>query len=215
LLKADLHIHTLYSMDCNLSLEQIVNRCLEAGINCIAVADHGTIAGALKLKEIAPFKVIVAEEVLTPFGEIIGFFLSQEIPSPLPAEEVIAQIKAQGGLVALPHPFDQLRLSALRNQLLDDLLPYIDIVEVFNARSLFPGGSARAWQFAQQYGLVVSAGSDAHTASEIGNAYVEMSEFHSKEDFLKSLSQGKIIGRRSSLIVHFASTWARIKKALF
>jgi len=79
LIKADLHIHTRYSIDCLTPLEQIVERCLELGINCIAVADHNTIAGALKLSKIAPFKVIVAEEILTPVGEIMGLFLSEEL----------------------------------------------------------------------------------------------------------------------------------------
>ncbi len=214
MLKADFHIHTCYSIDCSLSLDKVINRCLDTGINCIAVADHGTIAGAVKLKEIAPFPVIIAEEILTPVGEIIGLFLVQEIPSPLPFKEAIAQIKAQGGLVLLPHPFDQFRLSIFNKGSVEELLPFIDIVEVFNARSLFPGSSARAWQLAQQYGLAASAGSDAHTAWEIGKAYVEMEEFNGKEDFLKSLRQGKIIGHRSSLAVHFVSTWTRLKNHL-
>lgn len=202
-------------MDCAVSLEQIVSRCLKVGINCVAVADHSTIAGALKLKETAPFSVIVAEEILTPVGEVMGLFLTEEIPSPIPAEEAVVQIKAQGGLVCIPHPFDQLRLSALRNQMLESLLPQIDIIEVFNARSWFPGSSALAWQFARKYSLMVSAGSDAHTASEIGNAYVEMSEFKGKADFLESLNLGKIYGHKSNPAVHFFSTWTRLKKQYF
>ena len=77
MLKADLHVHTVYSMDCATSLDQIVARCLKLGIDCLAVADHGTIEGALKLKAIAPFTIIVAEEILTPCGEIMGMFLSR------------------------------------------------------------------------------------------------------------------------------------------
>lgn len=209
MLKADLHIHTLYSMDCCLSLEQIIHRCLKIGINCVAVADHGTIAGALKLKEIAPFPVIVAEEILTPFGEIMGLFLIREIPSPLSVEEAIANIKSQGGLVTIPHPF---RWPALKDRLPENLLPYIDIIEVFNSRSLFLSSSTRAQQFAQKHGLPASAGSDAHTASEIGNAYVKMPEFQGKEDFLESLSRGRIVGHRSTPIVHFVGIWSRLKK---
>lgn len=215
MLKADLHIHTAYSMDCATSLPQVIDRCLEIGINCIAVADHGTIAGALKLKEMAPFLVIVAEEILTPFGEIMGVFLSDEVPSPLSAEETIAQIRAQGGLVCIPHPYDRLRLSALKNQTLEKLLPQVDMIEVFNARSLSPSSSVKARQLASRYDILASAGSDAHTPSEIGNAYVEMPEFSGKDDFLESLAHGKIFGHRSSPLVHFASTWLRLKKRIF
>jgi predicted metal-dependent phosphoesterase TrpH len=214
LIKADLHIHTAYSMDCSMSLEQIIARCLEVGINCLAVADHNAIAGALKMKEIAPFFIIVSEEILTLDGEIIGMFLNQEIPSKLSMEETIARIKAQDGLVCIPHPYDRLRFSVFRNQVFEHIMPQVDIIEVFNARSLSPGSSTRAQQLAQKYGKLASAGSDAHTSSEIGNAYVEMPEFNSKDEFLVSLAEGKICGSKSKPTVHFSSIWARFKKRL-
>ena len=214
MIKADLHIHTAYSMDCTMSLEKIIARCLEVGINCLAVADHNAIAGALKLKEIAPFPIIVSEEILTLDGEIIGMFLHQEIPSKLPIEETIARIKAQGGLVCIPHPCDRLRFSVFRDQVFEHIMPEVDIIEVFNARSLSPGSSARARQLAQKYGKLASAGSDAHTPSEIGNACVEMPEFSGKDEFLASLAEGKICGNKSKPAVYFSSIWARFKKRL-
>ena len=133
LLKADLHIHTEYSPDCNTPLEQIIKRCLEIGINCIAVSDHGTAEGALKMQTIAPFPVIVAEEILTPQGEIVGMFLKETIPSRLSVEQTISRIKAQGGLVCIPHPFDALRRSALDPKTIEKIVEQIDIIEVFNA----------------------------------------------------------------------------------
>jgi predicted metal-dependent phosphoesterase TrpH len=214
LIKADLHIHTAYSMDCAMPLEQIISRCLEVGINCLSVTDHNAIAGALKLKEMSPFPIIVSEEILTLDGEIIGMFLNQEIPSKLSAKETVAQIKAQGGLVCIPHPYDRLRFSVFRDQIFEDIMPEVDIIEVFNARSLSPGSSARAWKLAQKYGKLASAGSDAHTPSEIGNACVEMPEFNGKDEFLASLAEGKISGNKSNPIVHFASILARFKKSL-
>ena len=215
MIKADLHIHTAYSMDCTMSLEQIIERCLEVGINCLAVADHNAIEGAIKLKEMAPFPIIVSEEILTLEGEIIGMFISQEIPSKLSAKETVAQIKAQGGLICIPHPYDRLRFSVFRDQVFEDIMPEVDIIEVFNARSFSPGSSTRARQMAQKYGKHASAGSDAHTPSEIGNVCVEMPEFNGKAEFLASLAQGRISGNKSSPTVHFTSTWARLKKRLF
>jgi len=214
LIKADLHIHTEYSMDCAMSLEQIIARCLEVGINCLGVADHNTIAGALKLKEMAPFSIIVGEEILTLDGEIIGFFLTQEIPAKLSVEETVARIKAQDGLICIPHPYDRLRLSVFRDQIFEDIMPQVDIIEAFNARSISPGSSTRARQLAQKYGKPVSAGSDAHTLPEIGNAYVEMLEFNDKDEFLASLTMGKISGNRSNPTAHVVSTWNRLRKRL-
>lgn len=214
MLRADLHIHTAYSADSTMPLRRIIPRCLKLGINCIAVTDHNTILGALKMKELAPFPMIVGEEIQTLSGEVIGYFLSEEIPSGLPAEETVRRIKGQGGLVCIPHPFDRLRLSTLRRQHLEILLPYIDIVEVFNSRVPLSRHSAQAWLFAQAHGFLASAGSDAHTPSEIGNAYVEMPEFDDQEGFLLALAKGKVIGQRSSLWVHLWGSWVRLEKAI-
>lgn len=214
MLKADLHMHSQYSMDCNMPLEKIIERCQGVGVNCIALCDHGTAEGALKLREIAPFRVIVAEEVLTPHGEIMGMFLEETIPSGLSVPEVISRIRAQDGLVCIPHPFDTFRHSALKSQVIEEIADQIDIFEVLNARGILGRDSARAEAFAAKHGLVRSAGSDAHTPREIGNAYVEMPEFEGRDDFLEALKKGEISGRRTSPFIHFASLWARIKSKL-
>jgi len=193
-------------------LEQVISRCLETGINCVAIADHGTAEGALKMQDIAPFAVVVAEEILTRHGEIMGMFLKETIPSGLSAEQTISRIKAQGGLVCIPHPFDMFRKSALDSEVIEEVAEQIDVIEVFNSRSLLPGASTKAQVFAEKYGIPKSAGSDAHTPNEIGNAYIEMPEFNGKDDFLQALAKGKVFGRRTNPLVHFSSTWARLKK---
>jgi len=210
-LKADLHIHTKYSLDCNTSLEQIISRCEEIGINCIAIADHGTVEGALKIQDIAPFPVIVAEEILTHHGEIMGMFLKEGIPSGLSVEETISSIRAQGGLVCIPHPFSVFRASALDTNILEEIIEQVDIIEVFNARSILRRSSAKAQIFAQKYGITGSAGSDAHTPCEIGNGYVEMPEFNGKDDFLDALAEGRVFGHRTNPLVHINSVWARLR----
>ena len=215
MIKADLHIHTCYSTDCLTPLEEIVERCLELGINCIAVADHNTIAGALKLREIAPFKVIVAEEILTPVGEIMGLFLSEAVSRGLSPQETISRIRSQGGLVGIPHPFGR-SLPWNANPLTSaEVLSQVDIIEAFNSRTPFSKGNVSSLKLAKEQGKAASAGSDAHTLGEIGRTYVEMPEFDGTDDFLNSLAQGKIFGRKSSYLVHFASTWARIRKRIF
>ena len=199
-------------MDCNTPLDKIIERCLETGINCIAIADHGTAEGALKMQGIAPFPVIVAEEILTPYGEIMGMFLKETIPSGLSVEQTLSQIKAQGGLVCIPHPVDTFRRSGLDDRTLEEIAGQIDVIEVFNSRSPLLRSSAKAQIFAQKYGIPGSAGSDAHTPGEIGNAYVEMPEFNDKNDFLNALAKGKIFGHRTNPLVHFGSLWARVRK---
>jgi predicted metal-dependent phosphoesterase TrpH len=215
MLKADLHIHTCYSMDCDTSLEQVIAQCTKLGIECVAIADHGTIQGALKLKEIAPFKVIVAEEILTPSGEIMGMFLTEEIPSNISSDEAIARIREQNGLICIPHPYDRFRISALKGKALENIVPFADIIEVFNARTLTPGCTKKAQKLVIKHGKLASAGSDAHSPNEIGIAYVEIPEFNDKAGFLQSLAQGKIVGNKASPLVHFTSTSNKLGKRLF
>lgn len=211
MLKADFHIHTEYSMDCSMPLATVMERCRELGINCVAIADHGTVEGALEMQRLAPFTVIVAEEILTPHGELMGMFLKETVPSGLSVEQTIAQIRAQGGIVCVPHAFDTFRPSALSEKVIEEIAREIEVVEVFNARSLLHRSSEKALAFADKYSIVRSAGSDAHTPGEIGNAYVEMPEFEGRDDFLQALAKGKIVGHRTNPLKHFASAWNKLK----
>ena len=209
-----MHIHTCYSIDCFTSLDEIVERCLKIGIGCVAVADHNTIDGALKLREMAPFKVIVAEEVQTPAGEIMGLFLSERVPPGLSPQETISLIRTQGGLVAIPHPFGRPPFTNTTRLTSPDILSRVDIIEAFNSRTALSRDIARARELALEQGKAASAGSDAHTAQEIGRAYVEMEDFDGPRDFLESLSRGTVFGRKSGYTAHLSSTWARIRKTV-
>ncbi len=194
-----------------MSLETVIERCREADLECVAISDHGTVEGALKLQAIAPFKVIVAEEILTPEGELMGMFLTETIPSHISIEEAISRIKEQDGLVCLPHPFDPFRGIKLDSGRLAELAGQLDVVEVFNARSLLSGPETKAREFAVGHNLPGTAGSDSHTPKEIGRTYVEMPDFSDKTDFLRALREGEISRRRSSPLVHFITTWIKIK----
>jgi len=203
-------------MDCQTPLEKIIKRCHELEIDCIAIADHGTTEGALEMQKMAPpfLKVIVAEEILTTQGEIMGMFLKKTIPSGITPEEAIIQIRAQGGIVNIPHPFETIRGSALKDKYIDEIAADIDLVEVLNSRSPFPANSNKARDFADKHGIPGGAGSDAHTIHEIGNAYLEMPDFNDKDEFLKAVAFGKIKGKRSGVFVHFYSAWAKVRSKL-
>ncbi|MBT9163618.1 MAG: phosphatase YcdX [Chloroflexi bacterium] len=213
-MKVDLHIHTCYSPDCNSSLESIIDRCQKLGIGCIAITDHDTIEGALKMRQMAPFPVIIGEEVMSSDGEIMGYFLTAEIPAGLPAEEVINRIKAQGGLVCLPHPFDGFGRFPLEASKRESLLSEIDIIEVFNARSLSLSYSKKARTLVRQNGILASAGSDAHAPREIGKAYVEMPAFDGPGEFKIALGKGKIFGQKNGVKDHLLTTLGTLTKRL-
>ncbi|MBI2906552.1 MAG: PHP domain-containing protein [Chloroflexi bacterium] len=212
-MRADLHVHTCYSRDGLTTLDGLIDRCREIGIDCVAVTDHDTIAAALELERSAPFRIIVGEEIRTTEGEIIGLFLSSEIPGGLSPRETTARIKEQGGLVCVPHPFDRLRRSPLRLSALESIIDQIDIIEVFNSRTTLLRDSEKARRFAEEHRLLACAGSDAHTPGEIGGAYVEMADFSDRDDFCRAVAQGKVVGARANPFVHVASTVAKFTKA--
>ena len=204
MLRGDFHMHTWRSKDCGTPPKSLVKRALKVGLSCIAVTDHNEVDGALEVRDLAPpeLKVIVAEEIKTPYGEITGFFLRERIPPGLGPVETCRAIKEQGGLVSIPHPYDRVRNSPLDEDQVSGILPYIDIVEVFNARTTLERDNERAKAFATEHGFAMGAGSDAHCTLELGAVAVVMPPFEGPDGFLASLREASITGRRSSPLVH-------------
>jgi predicted metal-dependent phosphoesterase TrpH len=213
-MKIDMHVHTCYSADSNLQLEDIIQTVKERRLDGIAVTDHNEIQGALRLKQLAPFPVIVGEEIMTEDGEIIGYFLDEIIDPGLPLLDTIAQIKEQGGLVAAPHPFDRLRTSALKRNKLKIIADQLDLVEAFNSRIVFNQDNQLAQSFAEKASLAKIAGSDAHTKPEIGASWIEIETFVGASDFLTKAQHATIIAKKSSIMVHVETKAKKIMHQL-
>ena len=215
MLRVDLHMHTHFSPDSLVSPERLVARCQKVGLSCIAVTDHNTTEGARVVKDIAPFLVIVGEEVRTSEGEVTGLFLTETIPEGLSIGETARRIKDQGGLVSIPHPFDRFRGEVISRRGLDEVVQHTDIVEVFNARNNLSADDRKALDFAREHGLLTSGVSDAHTTMELGRTYVEMPDFDgTPEGFKLALSKGKIVGRRTSPLIHVVTSLTKIRTRL-
>lgn len=209
--RVDFHVHTCYSSDCQMSLERLIKTSIKKGIDCLAITDHNTIEGAKRLKEIAPIKIIIGEEINTTAGEIIGYFLEEEIRSGMSPSETIKAIKEQGGIVCVPHPFDRMRSSAFCRNALIEHIPDIDLIEVFNARNIFTKDNEYALAFARKHDKIVTVGSDCHTQIEVGKCLVQMEDFTYREDFLPKLKQGKLLCSTSSLMVHFVTKYNKLR----
>jgi predicted metal-dependent phosphoesterase TrpH len=214
MLRVDLHVHTWYSKDALMSPEEIVRGCQEKGLGAVAITDHNTMVGALAVRNIAPFPVIVGQEISTTHGEVIGLFLQREVPRGLSPGETVAAIQEQGGLAGVPHPFDRLRGETLERRFLQEIAGQLDFVEGFNARVTLSRDNRRAQGFARCRGLPCTAGSDAHSFYELGRAYLELSSFNDKNEFLESLGTGRIAGSLSPFWVHFFSIQARMRRRL-
>ena len=211
-IKVDMHTHSEYSPDSRTPLTSQAAAIKAAGLNVVCATDHNTIEGALRLRELADgFRVIVGEEVSSRDGEIIGLFLDKAVPRGLSAEETIARIHDQGGLVSVPHPFSRNRRFHLRRAALERVWKDIDCIEVFNAREAFTQDNVRAAAFAKEKGLPGAVGSDAHRASEIGRAWVEVEEFAGRDDFIAALREGSVIGKLTGNYIHLLTRFDVIR----
>lgn len=218
-IKVDMHCHTRLSADSLNDPRKLVETAAFRGLGALCVTDHNGLANALTLSRMPdlPIKVIPSEEVKSSEGEIIGYFLQELVPKGLTPEETVRRIKEQGGLVAVPHPFDSLRsASRLRTPALERLVAagLVDILEVHNARAVRAEDNARAREYAERHNLAMSAGSDAHTLVEVGRAYVEVPPFDTPAEFLSALKEGEVYGELSGRLIHLGSTWARVAKAI-
>jgi hypothetical protein len=207
---ADLHLHTSWSHDCSIDVDELIDHAEAQGLGAIAVTDHNVLGGALEAVERARGRrlvVIPGEEVKTAEqGEVIGLFLRDEIPRGLSFEETVAAIRAQGGLVYLPHPFD--RMHAIpKPETLHRHLAEIDVFEVYNARLLFEGYNDEALRFARKYNLTPGAGSDAHVLAGVGTGAVRMRRFTGPEEFLVSLHDAEVLRRPKSLVYLQGLKW--------
>ncbi len=215
LIEVDLHMHTDHSYDCATPVEVLLASAREQGLGAIAVTDHNEISGALEARAQAAgfdrsgphpprrgsnLKVIVGEEVKTAGeGEVIGLFIEEKIPRGLSLKETIAEIRRQGGLVYVPHPFDRMHSVPDYEHLLE-ILDEVDAIEVFNPRVAIGAFNEEAVRFAAKYRIPAGAGSDSHVAQGLGSVRIRMRDFDGPAEFLQSLRDAEILTRPSSLL---------------
>jgi predicted metal-dependent phosphoesterase TrpH/glycosyltransferase involved in cell wall biosynthesis len=200
----DLHMHTDHSPDCATPVEVLLATARDRGLGAIAITDHNEISGALAAREVAEemggIKVIVAEEVKTANqGEVIGLFLEHKIAKGMTMENTIAEIRRQGGLVYVPHPFDRLHSVPDYEHLLE-IVEEIDILEVFNPRVALTAFNEEAERFAAKYRIVPGAGSDSHVAQGLGSVMIRIHDFDGPREFLEAMRDADIVRKHKNLI---------------
>jgi len=204
LIEVDLHMHTDHSGDCATPVDTLIQTARARGLGAIAITDHNEVSGALEARKLAEelgdIKVIVAEEVKTAEqGEVIGLFLEEKIPKGLTMAETIAEIRRQGGLVYVPHPFDRFHSVPDYEHLLD-VVEEIDILEVFNPRVALTSFNEEAVRFAAKYRIVSGAGSDSHVAQGLGSVRQRIHDFDGPAEFLEAMRDADITRKHKNLV---------------
>jgi glycosyltransferase involved in cell wall biosynthesis len=204
LIDVDLHMHTDHSSDCATPVEVLIETARDRGFGAIAITDHNEVSGAIAAAEVAEgiddFKIIIAEEVKTAEqGEVIGLFIKEKIPRGLTMAETIAEIRRQGGLVYVPHPFDRMHSVPDYEHLLD-MVEEIDFMEVFNPRVAVTSFNEESERFARKYNIIPAAGSDNHVAQGLGSVRVRLPDFDGPEEFLEAMRDAEITRRHKNLV---------------
>ncbi len=195
-MRVDLHLHSDYSHDGRSTLEELIARCAERGLDRIALTDHNTVQGALALAKLAPELAIVGEEAKTREGEVIGLFINNRLSPYLTPEEVMDLIHGMGGLTYMPHPLDRNRAHFSVERLVE-LADRIDIIETYNPWCDAAANQAAA-QLAEDLGKVAATGSDSHAALELGRSWMEIEDYTDPQDFLDKLRYARHVVTASS-----------------
>lgn len=212
----DLHCHTSASFDCLARPMDVVKAAAERGLTHLVVTDHDRIDGALAARDAAPagLTVIVGEEIRTGDGDLVAAFLERAVAPGMSAAETVAAVRAQGGLVGIPHPFDRLRGSIRSDARMASVAPRVDWIEVHNAR-LVGSGNERAAAFAREHGIAGVAVSDAHSVMEVGVAYTALDgDPSTPAGLLACLTTAELVTGRASYAVRLWTPIAKIVNRL-
>jgi predicted metal-dependent phosphoesterase TrpH len=211
----ELHSHTIYSKDCLIPISRVPAICQSKGIDKLAITDHNTAKAALELARLHRMLIIPGEEIMTSQGELLAWYITEEVPPGLSPEETIRRLRDQGALIGVPHPFDRYRQGAWRSEDLDAIVDQVDSIEVFNARCIHNEDNVKAYEFAQAHGKLMTCGSDAHIPYEYARAVVKARPFANSADGLRqALADSTRDEHLSGFWVHFASRYAKWAKRL-
>lgn len=217
-MNVEFHVHTRYSKDSTLNLLFVLLMCKIKEIDCIAITDHNEIMGAKKYKEKLKkhnIDVIVGEEIFTSDGEIIGLFLNEKIPQDLSPEETIKEIKKQGGIVYIPHPYDEKRKnSVLKEKYINKFAKNIDLIEVHNGRNIEKRFDIKQREISDKNNITPIIGSDAHVFWELGRNYVIIDSIE-RDDIIESIKRAEFKEKKCIKISHKVTKYVKLIKMIF
>ncbi len=190
MISLEFHCHTHASKDSLTLPADLIAAARRKGIDRVVITDHNSIAGAREAQAIDPELIIIGEEIMTTKGEILAAFVQEEIPAYLTPQETIRRLKEQGAFISVSHPFDELRKGGWKESDLLEILPFVDAIEVYNSRCMFPRFNRRAELFAREHNIAGTVGSDAHAAFEVGRSLMLLDQFTGPEGLRQVIRKG-------------------------
>ncbi len=211
--KIDLHTHSVASKDGGLKRSQYVELLENGVLDVVAITDHNTIELAKDLYKDYPDSLIIGEEIMTAQGEIIGLYLSSDIEPGMTALETAKEIRGQGGLVYIPHPFETVR-HGIQPDALDEIKYLVDIIEINNGRALLKSHLPKVAIWAKINRVATASSSDAHGLKGVGNSYSTVSKKPTKDTLVELLATARIVAERPPLRTLLYPKGHRLRKMM-
>jgi predicted metal-dependent phosphoesterase TrpH len=211
--KIDLHTHSTASPDGGITAEQY-HRALRSNLlDFIAITDHNRIDFAKELQAKMGDQIIIGEEIMTTAGEIVGLYLKKRVRPGLSPLETVKQIKEQGGIVYVPHPYETVR-KGLHEHVMNELADHIDAVEVCNGRAFFQNRSQQAVVWTRLNNKLAAASSDAHGFQGLGSTYTSVAYRPTRDNILELLDNGIPMTGRPTIRALLYPKLNRLRKKL-
>jgi predicted metal-dependent phosphoesterase TrpH len=211
--KIDLHTHSTASPDGGITMEQYARALSTNLLDVIAITDHNRIDFATQAQRELGDRIIVGEEIMSAAGEIVGLYLTERIKPGLSPLETVKQIKDQGGIVYIPHPFETVR-KGLHPGILEELVDYLDVIEICNGRAFLQNRSAQTVIWAKLNHIVGAASSDAHGQRGLGRTFTTVKQLPTQDDLIALLSRGTPVTERPGFRSLFYPKYYRLRKRL-
>ena len=212
MISVEFHCHTHASKDSLTRPADLISAARRKGIGRVIVTDHNSIIGAREAEAIDPELIIIGEEIMTTKGEILASYVQELIPANLSPKETIDILKEQGAFISVSHPFDEMRKGGWQENDLLEILPFVDAIEVYNSRCMFPRFNRRAGLFAQKHNIAGTVGSDAHASFELGRSVLLLDQFTGPQELRQVIRKAKMKVKWSPWWFHLVSRYASIKK---
>lgn len=215
--KVCLHNHTFRSRNSINTLEDFKKAFDESRVDKIAITDHDYVNEAKILQNyFGEERIIIGEEISTKDGDVIGLFLKRFVTSGLPAERAMQLIKAQGGVVYVPHPYGR---KGLKEPLINDLKNDMDVIEIHNSwlfrhiAKPFTSNdlNKKAEEWAHENEMLMAASSDSHYSTDIGSSYTLMEDFSDQKEFLENLKGAEFVRNKARINLLSIRTWLKGK----
>ncbi|MEF9950958.1 MAG: PHP domain-containing protein [Clostridium sp.] len=181
----DTHIHeSKYSSDSFMTLEEVVEKAIEIGLDGICITDHesmGIKEEARLLSEKKNFPIIVGAEFLTYQGDVLVFGLNKLPSEKIHLDELLELVDKSKGVAIAAHPYRK------NNRGLED---NINMAENLHGVECLNGSTPKdlnkiAYDNCIKRGLAPLGGSDSHITKKVGCFATEfLIDVNSLEDFI-------------------------------